>query len=123
MTEKTCKDCKAFLAEENEDSDGDGVCILNPPQMFISKDETGQENIISMFPQVNGSISRCMQLILKMGLVLFFLIFFCSCATTGEIFKGAFQQMSYRNSPEYYKDRIICRTYKDAYQRIVTKCN
>lgn len=128
--EPTCMNCKAFVPDEENEIEEDGICILNPPQMFVGKDpETQEDSVLSLYPQVNGSVSRCLQLILKSGIV-FLLLACCSCSTNNSgqqsWFANGMQNFwagqKYKYSPEYRRDHIICRTRKNAYQQIITEC-
>lgn len=115
----TCKDCQAFERDVEGDS---GVCVLNPPMMIIGKDpDTGEDSIMSIFPQVDGEVTRCMKLIKIVGMI-FFCLGLCSCAILKEGFKKYAEQENYRNSPAYYRDHVVCRTYKNAWQNYVTEC-
>jgi hypothetical protein len=55
----TCKDCKAFIAAE-EEGDGTGVCVMNPPTVL-----TNGEEIVTTFPDVDGERMWCMKLVPK----------------------------------------------------------
>jgi hypothetical protein len=119
MSEKlTCKDCQAFLPEEEGVVEGEGVCVLNPPQMFIGKDpETGEENVISVFPQVDGRVTSCMKLLLISVLFLF-----SGCSIVGAAIEKTWEDRKYRNSPAFYRDHVVCTTRRNPWQQIETIC-
>ncbi len=124
----TCKDCQAFVSDEDENDEGSGVCILNPPQMVAEKDpESGEPLIASAFPKVNGEYTRCMQLI-KIVTAVGLCFLFSSC-TPQEKFGGrSLLGQTWANYVQRETDRqhgrgyVICRTKRNAYGQIVTEC-
>lgn len=56
-TQKTCKDCIAFVPDEGPGVEG--VCVMHPPQ--VVSDQDGE--CFSLFPSVNGESTFCLQLI------------------------------------------------------------
>lgn len=128
--EHTCKDCQAFIGDDEERVEGSmpGVCILNPPQSLVGNevavDGTLTEQIVmSAFPKVDGLYTRCMKLILLSGI-----IFLSSCAPRENLGGQSILGHAWNNfinnrpgTPEYNRTHIVCRTYNNGYGH-VTEC-
>lgn len=120
---KTCKDCQAFVADQEVTEDlMPGVCILNPPQMLVGTetavDGSDEQVVMSAFPKVDGVFTRCMKLIPIIAILLC-----CSCCAPQEKLGGrsilgtAWSNFvnNRRGTPEYYRTHYVCRTSKDGY--------